>query len=475
MYSFCKNGSVDRLIAVSLIILSMAFISGCNSSSDDAPAPRSDSQPQNGNNGRRDIGGEGQSPASFPVCQNSSGEQSLGFSSDLIPFFTDYEQERFKRGVKRISADGKKMLVIERAVKVDTSLSGWLKKRDRSVGNHEAAKVYIMDMATKRMKLIYTGNAAVRSVSGGGYQLANFDHNFYGDIDGDGSHVALSFLRGQINSDNSKLTTMSKYITVDTRTLSVVDQAAGESESLGGNTPNPIKISDDGNHLLFFYADTGEEQSTWGVTYRSAGKYRIYYANAAKSEKGIYFVSDDPSDDINEVYPSYSSFDISRDGSKIIFQYYADGRVITVKSGSEKVLYRSGVKQQSHVAISADGSQVAYAEWNESSSDRSAIDRVMINNFAGGNERVIIDQDYFHPGNFFLNHNGSALVFQTFNAKLFGYSYETSPSYFMSTNPASIKPLRLNVEVQSASGNLATVITQASVDRRVLVNKVRCK
>jgi len=359
--------------------------------------------------------------------------------SELSYFHEKSSENRFAH-LARISGDGKKIVFVESESGFDTSLSGWLSGKEGGWSTENSAKIYLYDVESKQASLIYTGLFATSSVEGTTV-LQSLESGFSVDINFDGSQVVMAYSKTSFNGARDAITNTLVFSLLDTSTGSVTEFS---SIAIPGHSTQtiPLKLSGDGSRLVFVYTPAAAETyTTWGVEYSQDPSNSKLASLAIQTNAQLVVLSDGTGENGTEseilwtLSDEYTqSFDISSDGSRIIFGYPNSGKIMGINSdGSDSHLIASVTSGKAiNVAISGDGNTVAYTE-------RGSDDTILYkNNFTGSNQSIILNKSTFASGNLFLDYYGNKLIFNNAVAGPGGsYGYSKS-SYYVYTDGSMI-------------------------------------
>lgn len=390
---------------------------------------------------------------------------SASSNSRELTFFSEQTDNRFRDTHKQISGDGTKMVVIKEAEWIDLSLSGWLgNARDYPLDDDSAEKVYLYDLVTDSMDLLYTGTYADYP-SGVQYLTKSIQNRFTADINHDGSKVVIAYLDRTMTDDRKTLTNLHKIAVIDTTTKAITLVASMNAGGLDDSLI-PIRIDANASKAVFMRKPAAASPtSLWGVAYYEKTAYRLFSINLASGATAAQ-LSEGTGEGDNAVSGSVWNFDISDDGNLVVFHYYGDGRVMGISSdGNTSQLIATTRKPYSggYVSISGDGSTVAYMDWGDdgwASSD----DYIYSNSINGGMQSEALAGGYWQPGAIILNQSGSGLIFST----ALGRDVQ-GPTYFLQLSAES-EPMLLEDApgiIHSASSTLGKAIVQTHGEKNV--------
>jgi len=399
----------------------------------------------------------------FSLMQSVSASCQI----DVVPYQLSYfhgsdisTDSRYKNNVAKLSGDGKKIVYIQSETGFDTSLSGWVSGRESALTSDSAAHIYLYDVDSQQSSLIYTGNFSFVSKDGS-YFPQSLESGFSVDINYDGSQVVMAYTSTSFNSARDAISNSLVFATIDTSSTSTTQLS---SLTLPGFSSQdvPLKLSGDGSKVVFVYSpNSSETTSTWSVEYyKDSDTSVLGVVSAQSSSSGISLsqgTGADGSDSeilwaISAEY--FHSFDISYDGSKVIFGYPKTGTIVGVNSDGSNYHTIASVTADKpiNVAISGDGSTVAYTERG---SDTTIIYK---NNFEGTSQSTILNKGTFASGALFLNDTGIGLVYNDSVAGPGGsYGYSSS-SYFVYTDGSMITS-ELNKDLFAVSKDFSRVLT----------------
>jgi len=357
-----------------------------------------------------------------------------------LAYFHDKSSERRLDNPARISGDGKKIVYVESESGFDTSLSGWLSGKEDGWTSENAAKVYLYDIDTQQSRLIYTGAFSTSSVDGTTV-LQSLESGFSVDINFDGSEVIMAFSRTSFNGTREAISNTIVFSKLDTGSGSSTEFSSVAIPGHGTQTI-PMKLSSDGSMLVFVYNPAAvETSSTWGVEYYLDSNASKLLALPIQNNAQPVLLSSDTGEkgSDSEILWTLSaeytqSFDISSDGSRVIFGYPNTGKIMGIDAdGSNSHIISSVTSGKAiNVAISGDGTTVAYAE-------RGNDDTVLYkNNFTGSSQSTILDKNTFASGNLFLDYYGNKLIFNNAVAGPGGSYGYSKPSYYVYTDGSMI-------------------------------------
>lgn len=353
---------------------------------------------------------------------------SVIYQSEELTYFATEDRTAGVR--RRLSGDGAQLAFVQEEAGFDTSISGLVSPQ--ALAADAAAAVMVYDMASGTAKKVHEGGLALRSDD----VVSSFDHLFDLDIDDDGSTVAITFVRTVQSFDAGG----ASIGLVSTRHIGTVEVASGSyteitAHDVGASPARaPVRISGDGQRAVYVVSSRGTATSVWGVAYDNDGPETLWTVPLNASAAPVQ-LSRGVGEGDDDFAPALTAFDISDDGSRIIFQHYGDGSIYTSDAaGNTTLLTTSSEVQQTHVAISGDGSTIAYADWGSSSFDgpeSAEGSRLLVGPFGGGSAFAALDGTQFHPGTIYLSNDGSALIFSTYHAREFGYAYGSQSLCFV--------------------------------------------
>lgn len=362
----------------------------------------------------------------------------------------------------RLSGDGTRMVyVVKENTTFDTSLSGWLSGRSGGWSSGDATRLYLYDTVSKTSTLLYQGQFATTTASGTPV-LQSLEHGFSADINRDGSKVVLAYTLTVASAKRDSFTNTLKIAVIDTDSKAMTQiTSVGVPGTMAVSAP--LRMSDDGSMAVFAYeVPATTNANVWGVSYPdttstvrlvavrlSAGAQPVQL-NASNS--GKYASSSELINFIDAKYAGF--FDISADGKKVVFQYSGSGKVMGIASdgtgSSEIAALTPGYG--AYVAISGDGSTVAYA-------DRASKYAVLYAKpFSGGTASEITRSNTYYAGNLKLNSNGSLLLYSDYQAGpggAFGYSGTS----WLVASAAGSTPVKVKSDLLDASEDFTRVLS----------------
>ncbi len=395
------------------------------------------------------------------VLFSSSQAAHLSASYRELDSFADHEFKRFNEDA-RLSGDGSKIVYVETSSGFDLSLSGWLAARDTAWEADAAAKVYLYDIATDTHNAIYQGQFASATVDGS-MVLQSLESSFSVDINYDGSLVVLAYHSTAFNGARDAISNQLHLLAINTETQKTAEIA---NFTVAGFSPDavPLKLSADNSTVVFAYepaADTST--STWSIDYLESSKRQelIAISLTADTLSPVRLNQDKAADGsdiklVSFIDPQHHKFfDLSADGSRVVYQAVGDGKIIGVNSDGSNAheIAQMTAGAGNYVALSGDGEVVVYAERGDGGDSL-----LYKNSFAGGQTQALLEETLTAPGNFLLNQDGSLLLLNTYVAGPGGTYGFSLTSYYLHTDGQG-KLFEVNKDLYDVSADFSRALT----------------
>jgi hypothetical protein len=400
----------------------------------------------------------------FAFLLSASAVQAADIQPQKINGFHAASEVGRVDAMVRMSGDGTKMVFVVKEANFDTSLQGWLTGREGGWSSADAAKVYLHDLNSGQTTLLYQGGFGVVSVNGTTV-LQSLEGGFSVDINRDGSRVLLAYSSISMSGVRNQLVSSLKFALIDTRSQNLQEIA---SLRLPSYIPVavPLRISEDGLRAVFAYEPAADKnESVWGVEFAGSSNKPLLMSLALNDVGASPIQLSDPvwgefgSSDavISGIGSSYIGFfDLSADGNQVVFHNSASGNIYAISadgSGRRQLASVTG-GMGAEVAISGDGTRVAFAERGDSAN--TVLYTVP---YLGGSATEITRNNTYFAGNLKLNQDGSRLLYQdTWAAP--GSGFEWPGSTYLIPTAGSSTGVVVGKELADASTDVRRVLTR---------------
>ena len=394
---------------------------------------------------------------------------------ELAGYFGDAIESRIG-DAQRLSGDGGKIVFVEKETsgRPDLSLTGWLSATTATQA--DAAKVYLYDIASQTRTLLYQGKLFTTSVNSATV-LLSMESGFSVDINADGSKVVMAYTLTTFNAARDRLTSVLKIDLIDTTSLTVTPVSGfAVPGHTGWNVP--LRMSKLGTTVVFaFEGRSNTTSSVFGVeSFRTSGETFLMTVPLSGNPVPTLLSSSGVSGTtgynslINFIGAYYAGFfDISDDGTRVVYQHHGDGKVIGIMSdgsGKREIATLTAGKG-AYVSISGDGQTVAYAERGLNS--KYAV--LYANSFAGGQQREINSTTTYAAGHLILNGDGSNLLYHVYEAGPGGSYGGNSTSYQIATAAGST-PESIAYDLRDGSTSGGKVLTSSYYSAKLFLSTI---